>query len=796
MHDGSVKAVEDVLVGDLLMGPDSRPRRVESLARGQEMMYRVTPKRGETYVVNESHILSLKITNISSGVRLPSGETCRAGDVVNISVRDYLKSSKSFKHVAKGWRVAVDYPRREKPLIPPYVMGAWLGDGSSRHPSITTADSVVAKEFIKFGRSLGLSPRVEQNSCWSVVVHMSAGLSGKGRKNPFKELLKSYDLIQNKHIPDDYLLGSRSVRLQLLAGLIDTDGHMFKNVFSITQKSKVLANQIAFLARSLGFGVSFREKKRTCCNNGVVGDYFEVIICGHTDQVPCRMPRKQASPRRQIKDPLVTGISVEPVGTDDYYGFELSGPDRLFLLGDFTVTHNTVLLSAIAAAANKKGTRIIILAHRKELLKQISAALTAFGVEHGMISPHFTPDYRKSVQVASVQTMAARFKKLLPQYRNFDLAIMDETHHLLSENSFGHVYGLLGSPRLLGVTATPQRGDGKGLGISAGGLFETMVEVTTVRELINDGYLSDFTVFAPPTEIDMDGLKSRMGDWERKELASRMDKPSITGDAVKHYREKCPGVPAVAFCVSIEHCNHVAAQFRAAGYNFQVIDGKMPDGERDAMIKGLGDGTIQGLCSADLISEGTDIPSITCAIFLRPTKSLGLYIQQAGRALRAVYAKGFDLSTREGRLAAIAAGPKPKAIFLDHVGSTFEHGMIDEEREWSLEGIKKKKRKKNDDDEPRVNIAQCPKCRAAFAPAPKCPVCLYVIPAQSRKIEQVEGNLKEVSREMVAAVKRARRMEVGQAKTMEDLERIAAERGYKPGWAKAIYHSRNARQQR
>ena len=452
----------------------------------------------------------------------------------------------------------------------------------------------------------------------------------------------------------------------------------------------------------------------------------------------------------------------------------------------------TILFSAIAAAASAKGSRIGIMAHRHELLKQISGALSGFNVPHGLISPRFTPDYRQPVQVISVPTMGARHRKILPQYKKFDLLINDETHHLTKDNTFGSVYEMLGAPKLLGVTATPCRGDGKGLGVNAGGYFQDMIEVTNTRELIDDGFLSDFTVYAPPTQIDLSGLKSRAGDWEREALSSRMDKPSITGDAVKHYSQICPGVPAVVFCVSIQHAEHVAEQFRAAGWNFQVVSGSpMADSVRDQRIAGLADGSIHGLCSADLISEGTDIPAITCAIFLRPTKSQGLYLQQGGRALRPVYAKGFDLSTPAGRHAAMAAGPKPKAIFLDHVGHCLNPhlGMIDDVREWSLDGVIKRKKKKEDEED--IKLRLCKSCFAVFDPAPVCPVRGAPVPTASpRKIEQVDGDLKEITRQAAAVIQQARRKEIAMARTMDDLERIAKERNYKPGWARAVYASR------
>lgn len=458
------------------------------------------------------------------------------------------------------------------------------------------------------------------------------------------------------------------------------------------------------------------------------------------------------------------------------------------LLVAHTAFGKTILFSYVVASAASRGSRVLILAHRQELISQISSALSRFGVDHGIISPQFTPNYSRRVQIASINTMNARFKKIPERYTQFDLVILDEAHHLLATNTFGKVYDLLQRPRILGVTATPERADGKGLGEGQGGVFQHMVPGPSVRESIDNGYLSDFVVYAPRTPIDLSGVKIKMGDYDKQALAEQVDKPTVTGDAVREYARRCPTYPAVVFCVSIEHAKHVAAEFQASGFDFRVIDGTMDDTTRRGLINGLGK-THLGLVSCDIISEGTDVPSIACAIFLRPTKSLGLYIQQAGRAIRPVYADGYDLSIKEGRLAALANGPKPRAVLLDHAGLCLTHGLIDEERQWSLEGRVKGKRKKKD-AEPVVPVAQCKKCFAVFTPAPACPNCGEPNEVKARKVEKVDGELHEITPEMAEAMRRNKKKEVQGAKTLEELQKIAAQRGYSAGWAKHAYDAR------
>ncbi len=462
---------------------------------------------------------------------------------------------------------------------------------------------------------------------------------------------------------------------------------------------------------------------------------------------------------------------------------------RVLFVGP-TAFGKTNLFSYIAKLAGAKGSRIVIIAHRQELIYQISDTLTKWGVDHGIINPQFSPSYFKAVQVASVQTLASRFNKIPEKFRRFDLMIQDECHHLVATNTFGKVFDLLGRPRLLGVTATPERADGKGLGESSGGLFQALVEVIGVRELIDEGFLSNYRVYAPPSAIDLSHVKTKMGDYDKQGLAAEVDRPRVIGDAVAHYQRICPGVPAIAFGVSIDNCEHIASQFREAGFNFQVIDGTMDAGTRKRLIKGLGRG-IHGLVSADLISEGTDIPGVTAAIFLRPTQSLGLYIQQAGRALRTVFADGYDLSTREGRLAAIAAGPKPVAYIIDHVGNTLRHGLIDQPREWSLEGRVKKKGKKKDEEEDKVELKQCPECYTVHLPAAACPSCGHEYQTASRNLEHVDGELQEITPEMRAKLVEQERLKQrsaqAAAKSVEDMMR---QLGYSRGRAEAIVKAR------
>lgn len=426
----------------------------------------------------------------------------------------------------------------------------------------------------------------------------------------------------------------------------------------------------------------------------------------------------------------------------------------------------TIIFSYIAANTSARGKKVLILVHRVELLRQTSEKLHIAGVTHGLINPRYSPKYFAPVQVASVQTLVNRLDKLSEP----DLIIVDEAHHATA-GTWKKIISYWPNAKVLGVTATPCRGDGTGLSVACGGMFDDIVIGPQIRELIDGGYLVAPKVYAPLERIDLSAIKVKMGDFVTAELEQAVDKPMITGHAVEHYIKLCSGAPAVAFCVSVAHAQHVAEQFRAAGFVAYAVDGSMEDEVRKKILNGLGNGSVQIVCSCDLISEGTDIPAIGCAILLRPTKSLGLFIQQVGRALRP------------------SAG-KDCAIILDHVGNVLTHGMPDEDRAWTLDGEPKRSKRKS---EPSIKIDQCEKCYAIYAPAPCCPECGYARPVQVNKPEQVEGTLSEITAENRAALRKQKNIEVAKAQTREELEAIAEMRGYKKGWVNHILRGRESR---
>ncbi|GAB3803262.1 replicative DNA helicase [Spirosoma humi] len=392
MFDGSLRKVEDVREGDLLMGDDSTPRRVLSIARGQERMYWIRQNKGIDYRVNESHILSLKRS------RNEGGHT--KGDVLNITVRDYLTKSNKFKTNYKGYKVAVDFPEQSVPLDP-YFVGLWLGDGHSYSSRITNTDTEVIDYLQTYADSLGLKMVTYQQTNRTNNYGITSGQRGgdQSGRNPVFNVqaeLRGLSVIESKHIPRKYLINSTENRLKLLAGLIDSDGHYQEefNCYEITQKNKELAEQLKYLCDTLGFRCSLKEKQGTIAKLGYVSTVYRLRIFGNLDSIPVRIERKKARALRARADWRVTGISVEYDKVDDYYGFSIDG-NRLFLLEDMTVTHNTAfVVSALRNAAVDHGKPVAIFSLEMSSVQLVNRLISAEAeidsekIRKGTLAPH------------------------------------------------------------------------------------------------------------------------------------------------------------------------------------------------------------------------------------------------------------------------------------------------------------------------------------------------------------------------------------------------------------------------
>ncbi len=430
----------------------------------------------------------------------------------------------------------------------------------------------------------------------------------------------------------------------------------------------------------------------------------------------------------------------------------------------------TVVSSYIADQAVSKGKRVIFTVHRDNLVKQTSETFKQFGIDHGFIVAGSAYDRSKMVHVASIQTLARRTAIVMPP----DLIVIDEAH-LAKAKKWEQVikWSLDHGAYVLGNSGSPTRLDGKPLG----DIFHDMVESVDMQWLISEGYLSDYRYYAP-TMPDMSCVKKSMGDFSTSESEAVIDTPTITGDAVAHYKKHAMGKRTICFCTTVKHAQHVADQFNRAGVIAGVVSAKTPDNERRKMFIDLADGRLQVLCNVELVTTGFDLSAqagrdvtIECVIMLRPTQSVALFIQMVGRALR--------------------RKPYP-AIILDHVGNAQRLGLPDDKREWSLTGKNSGKKKSE-----TLAPVTCKHCFGQIRrPAPSvCPLCGGQLDSASggrSEIEQVAGELVELTPEQRAQERAIKKLEEKNAKTIEQLTELGKQRGYKYPSQWAI-HKFNAR---
>jgi superfamily II DNA or RNA helicase/predicted GIY-YIG superfamily endonuclease len=435
MYDGSIKMVQDIKVGDQLMGDDSTPRNVLTLARGREMMYKIIPKRGTPYVVNESHILSLKYST-NKGKH-------KKGEILDIPLTKYLKLSKMYHGRGSplvGYKVPVEFNKKEVEMDP-YIIGLWLGDGTSSSSGIATQDHRIIKylyeNLSKYNMWLSYTNKYD----YRIVNH------NHKKCNLFTRILRKYNLLNNKHIPQEYKCNSRENRLKLLAGLIDTDGYMHNNMYSIIQKNEKLIDDIVYLSLSLGFYAEKKEVWKRCTNsiNNELRKYFTTQITGFgIEEIPVLIDRKKCGKRKQIKNPLHSLISVEKLQVDDYYGFTLDGNHR-YLLGDFTVTHNTYVSIYLSTLLKQK---TLIVVHTTVLLNQWVERINEFVPEAkvGIIKGKKFDIEDKDFVIAMLQTIISESREFTSKtFSSFGTTIFDECFPFNTAIKTENGYKLIGT---------------------------------------------------------------------------------------------------------------------------------------------------------------------------------------------------------------------------------------------------------------------------------------------------------------------------------------------------------------
>ncbi len=400
----------------------------------------------------------------------------------------------------------------------------------------------------------------------------------------------------------------------------------------------------------------------------------------------------------------------------------------------------SVITAEIAKQTTYKGNNVLFLIHRRELRDQIIRTFSRWGVDMSLC------------EVMMVQTAARRADRLRPPA----LVITDENHHCLAA-SYKTIYEEFPKARFLGVTATPVRLNGDGLG----DVNDILIEGVSAKWLIENRYLAPYDYYAPSVS-DLTGIKITHGEYAAGDIEKLLAKNTVFGDVIGYYKKLAQGKQVICYCASIRHSEEMAAAFRKAGIEAAHIDGSTPPAEREAIIEKFRRGAIDILCNVDLISEGFDVPDCECAILLRPTKSLTLFIQQSMRCMR--------------------YKPGKRAVIIDHVGNYARFGMPDDDRKWTLDKKDRTGHKKNETEAP-VNAKMCPRCFAVFPPADKCPRCGFVFPKQDRQLETAQAELQKIEGFKLDF------STPDECKDYSELLAYAKKKNYKPGWA--YYQARN-----
>lgn len=419
----------------------------------------------------------------------------------------------------------------------------------------------------------------------------------------------------------------------------------------------------------------------------------------------------------------------------------------------------SVIASELVGGATKKGKRSWFVAPRRELIRQLSETFTDLEIPHSFIAAGKHYDVMAQNKICSLETLKRRLgKETAP-----DLAIIDETHYGDAGLDSVMQYLKANGTYILGLSATPWKLSGKGLGC----WYDEMVKGPSVKWLIENKRLSEFRAFAPDI-IDLSGVGITGGDYNKASLSSRMESDRVlVGNVVDHYKKHASGLRGVTFGVSIAHSQLLAQTYRDSGIPAVHMDGETPEEDRIRYAKAFAKREILQICNAELLTFGYDLASasgdknatIEVMSDCQPTISIAKQWQKNGRVLR------YDI--------------KPHLIF-DHANNIMTHGRPDKDMEWSLED--RIKGKKKESKERTVQVTRCDYC---FYTAPSftvCPNCGKERDVSSREIDSVDGELKELTDEEIEFEKKKSRMEVGKARTLDDLWRIQKERGYKPGW--------------
>lgn len=647
MFDGTLKCVEDVEVGDKLMGPDSTARTVLELKSGVDSMYKVETVNGQRMFVNGEHILSLRKTTSSN--KKDCFACYRPKENILKTVNEYLKTSNKFKHLHKLYTVGVEF--KETPLsVPPYILGILLGDGHvGKVTNITTMDPEVVVEIRNYAELLGLKVVETHKDNNKATTYAFSRTLGSPQENVLTKKLRELKIsgveCGDKFIPKPYLVNSRANRLEILAGLIDTDGSLVDGCYDYISKSRQLASDVAFLVRSLGLRATVRECQKSC-QTGATGTYHRVTISGETSIIPVRIQRKKALPRKQIKKSSSFGFSVEKVSdSEQHFGFVLD-KDHLYLTDSFLVTHNTGLGKSyiILHLAKTIGLKTVIMAPLTSIAEQLHKDfLRHLGPKYVGFYGGGKHEHRKLFTIAIAQSLT-RVVPGTPEHDSFSKAqvfIADESHQTPASTLANVCMDLFANaPYRYFFSGTQIRNDGADLLLD--GIIGKIVYDMTVREGVDQGYLAKpkFTFYRltsndPHTYADPNKSTRKHFYYNRKVVKAAADVINTAYTKFGHsvlvlideFEQFADLLPLLKGKVGFAHGGVTKATKDKVPPDFHKSDPQ-------ALVESFNNRELPILIGTSCIATGVDIRSVKTMVYLRGGTSEIELSQGIGRGTR------------------------------------------------------------------------------------------------------------------------------------------------------------------
>jgi len=402
---------------------------------------------------------------------------------------------------------------------------------------------------------------------------------------------------------------------------------------------------------------------------------------------------------------------------------------RAILVVSPTGSGKSVILADIIKSSAEKGKNVLFLVHRREILFQVGAYLDSHGIEHGVILSGEEYTGGNLVEIATVQTLRSRMKR--QSYKLADVIVVDEAHNSVTK-TYTEVIDAHRDNLVIGFTATPCRQSGKGLGK----LYDTLINVATIADLIEQGFLVPVKYYAP-TDIDLSKIKITAGEYNLKQLDEKMREPKLVGDVIENWLRLANGRQTVVFTTTVAHSVAIMDAFNEAGITAEHIDGKTDKQERAEVLRRFRAKDTTIICNCAVLTEGVDIPAISCVVMARPTKSLALYMQTIGRGMRPDSAK-IDCT------------------FIDHAGACLEHGAVHEITDWTLDEKTKNGNKKNEERKKRESKPiDCKMCGLVYTGQLKCPQCRAVpdITQYGKDVEYIDAELGEIARVLLTTLR-------------------------------------------